>query len=191
MLVAARWPFRFFLDFQWNPSPSRYVERRAAGEEAWIYTCMSALFLDYSNLFIDSGACYSRIIPWLAFRWGFTGLLYWQTVYSYSKAEDPWTTQYQIMVNGEGNLLYPGVPGRPDIPAHSPIPSLRLYLLRDGLEDYEYLGILSREAGAEEARKTAKRAARTSLDWLHAVGEIQKIREEVAERIEGGQGSKP
>ncbi len=184
MPIAARWPYKFFADFQFNPSPSWYRDREALGEEAWIYTCMSALFLDYPNLFIDSGASYSRIIPWLAFRWGFTGLLYWHTVYSYGKPEDPWTNQYQVMANGEGNLLYPGFPELPDIKGHSPVPSLRLYLLRDGMEDYEYLAMLSLHAGEEEARKTAKRAAGTSLEWLRDIRKIQEIRDEAAGRIE-------
>jgi hypothetical protein len=191
MLIAARWPYRFFPDFQWNPSPSRYLERRAMGEEAWIYTCNSAVFLDYPNLFIDSGACYDRIIPWLAFRWGFTGLLYWQTVYGYSKSGNPWDDQYQMMDNGEGNLLYPGIPGSPDIAGHRPIPSLRLHLLRDGFEDYEYLAMLSMEAGVEEARKTAKRAARTGLEWVHSAAELQSIRDETARRIQAAMHGTP
>jgi hypothetical protein len=185
MPVAARWPYRLFVDPQLNPSPSVYGDRRALGEGAWVYTCMSALFLDFPNFFIDSRAAYARAIPWLMFRWGFTGLLYWQTTYSYAKAEDPWTTQYQILANGEGNLLYPGTPGRPDISAHCPIPSLRLYIIRDGIEDYQYLAMLGEKNGSEAARRLAKTAANTALDWKHDVGSIQAARAEAAARILG------
>ena len=45
--------------------------------------------------------------------------------------------------NGNGLLFYPGYEG--------PVPSLRLYVLRDGIEDYEYLSILKNKIGA--ARK--------------------------------------
>jgi hypothetical protein len=185
--VAARWPYRVFFDFQLNPSPSRYQDRRACGEDTWIYTCNSAVFLDYPNLFIDSEAGYSRIIPWLAFRWGFMGLLYWQTVYGYSLDGDPWKSPYIMMANGDGNLMYPGLPGLPDIKGHCPVPSLRLYLLRDGMEDYEYLAMLSLRAGEDEARKMAKRAAGTSLEWLRDIRKIQAIRDEAARRIEAAE----
>ena len=191
MPVAARWPYRFFFDLQLNPSPSRYQDRRARGEDAWIYTCNSAVFLDYPNLFIDSEACYSRIIPWLAFRWGFVGLLYWHTVYGYSLGGDPWKSQYIMMANGDGNLLYPGFPGLPEIHGHCPVASLRLYLLRDGMEDFEYLAMLSRSAGEDEARKNAKRAASTSLEWLRDMRKIQAIRDETARLIEAEGRSAP
>jgi len=77
----------------------------------WFYTCLSAFIFDYPNLFIDTVAEKQRVIPWLAFRYTITGLLYWETVYAYRHTGDPWSRPYLMVTNGEGNLLYPGTPG--------------------------------------------------------------------------------
>jgi hypothetical protein len=186
--IAARGMFRLVPDAQVNLPPAVYAQRRQKGEQTWMYTCMSALFLDYPNLFIDSEASAARVIPWLAFRYGFTGLLYWNTIYSYSKSGDPWEDQYQFMSNGDGNLLYPGIPGRPDVSEHTPIPSLRLQILRDGFEDYEYLSLFARVAGAASAVSAAARVAESSLTWLHGSSEVESIREKLGAGIEAASG---
>jgi glycosyl hydrolase family 123 len=184
MPVAARWPYRLYFDWQWNPASARYGERSAQGEEAWLYTCNSAVFLDYPALFIDTGASDTRVIPWLAFRHGFTGLLYWQSVSSYGQSGGPWETPLVMLANGDGNLLYPGVPGQPDVATHQPIPSLRLQVLRDGMEDYEYLVLASRVMGLNDARAVAARVADSSLRWAHDSATIEAIREDLGLRIE-------
>jgi hypothetical protein len=181
--LAARGPWNVVFDWQVNPPPSQYVSLRAQGKEAWLYTCDSAIFLDYPDLFIDADAAAARVLPWLAYRHGFTGLLYWNTVSSYPKPGDPWDDQYQYLANGDGNLLYPGIPGRPDIRAHSPIPSLRLQLLRDGLEDYKYLMLLEEALGPERARAVASEVAGSSLRWLHRQAEVERVREAIGDLL--------
>ena len=51
--------------------------------------------------------------------------------------------------NGDGRFLYPpeaAGDGRPGAPVHDgPVASIRLEMLRDGIEDYEYLVLLQRE----------------------------------------------
>jgi hypothetical protein len=181
--IAARWPRHLYLDFQYAPPSCVYRDRAALGEQAWLYTCLSSFALDYPNLFIDTDAQSQRVIPWLAFRHGMTGLLYWQTVYAYQMAGDPWMKPYLTMTNGEGNLLYPGTPGREDITAHLPVPSLRLVLLRDGMEDYEYLALLDRAGESALAGKLARKVAPSSLTWPHNVDVLAQARVKAAERL--------
>lgn len=181
--IAARWPYRVSLDLQWNPPPGVYRRRAARGESAWLYTCLSAFVHDYPNLFIDAVGQSHRVLPWLAFRYGMSGLLYWETVYAYRAAGDPWATPYLLMTNGEGNLLYPGTPDLPDIRAHEPVPSLRLLLLRDGLEDYEYLAMLDRGGEGRLAARLARAAAPSSLSWPHDPSVAAGAREQAAARI--------
>ncbi len=181
--IAARWPYRFYLDFQWNPQPHVYRDRAARGEHAWFYTGLSAFVLDYPNLFIDTDAESQRVIPWLASRYGITGLLYWQTVYAYSQAGDPWSKPRLMMTNGDGNLLYPGTPGREGLVAHQPVPSLRLVLLRDGMEDYEYLAMLDRGGDGALAEHLAVEVAPSSLQWSHDASVLAQARETAAERL--------
>ena len=181
--IAAQWPYRIHLDFQWNPYPSVYRERTARGEQVWCYTSLASFVFDYPNLFIDARAQSQRVIPWLAFRYGITGFLYWQTVFAYRQEGDPWSKPRLMMTNGDGNLLYPGTPGREDIAAHQPVPSMRLVLLRDGMEDYEYLALLDRRGDGKLAARLARVVASGSLQWSHDVSVLARTRETAAERL--------
>src|SRR5205807_10116329 len=66
-----------------------------------------------------------------------------------------WRNQYAFGNNGDGNLFYPGNPS--DIGGQDPIPveSIRLKLIRDGLQDYEYLRFLAAHGRARQARGIA------------------------------------
>lgn len=183
--IAARWPYRVSLDLQWNPPPCVYRDRTARGETVWLYTCLSAFVHDYPNLFIDTDGQGQRVLPWLAYRYGMSGLLYWQTVHAYQPEVDPWTAPRLVMTNGEGNLLYPGTPEVPDLRAHGPVPSLRLVLLRDGLEDYEYLAMLDRGGEGELAARLARAVAPSSLSWPHDPAVAAGARGKAAQRIVG------
>ena len=170
-------------DWQPNPQPQVYERRRAAGEETWLYTCSSAVMLNYPNLFIDSSAQHHRVIPWLAYRYGFTGLLYWNVNYNYRGSRNPWETQWQFSSNGDGNLLYPGLPEHPRIAKHMPIPSLRLKILREGFEDYEYLALLSEAGDPTGAMAAAKSSAPRALRWEEDARALDKTRDSVAQAI--------
>ncbi len=109
---------------------------------------------------IDQSGSQARALGILAFEYGATGELYYQTTASLPTA---WTDQYDFGGNGSGTLFYPGLPrGGPGIPAIGgtkaiPIESIRLKRIRDGQEDYEYLQRLA----ALRGRPVADRVART------------------------------
>ena len=108
------------------------VERfKAMGKEIWFYVSMPAH--PYPSLQIDYPAMAPRILPWMAWKYGINGLLYWNVNFWEG---DPSTnpSSFAPEQNGNGILFYPGSDG--------PIPSIRLELLRDGMEDYEYLALL-------------------------------------------------
>ncbi len=46
--------------------------------------------------------------------------------------------------NGDGTLFYPGMPARIGGKSDIPVESIRLKLIREGLEDYEYFLLLGR-----------------------------------------------
>src|SRR5262249_7879718 len=92
-----------------------------------------------------------RIAEWLAFRYHIAGELYYNSVEAYGAGS--------IRVhggNGDGTLFYPGRDG--------PIASIRLALLRDAEEDYEYPELLPPRDPAR-AEAIAARIARTPCDW--------------------------
>jgi len=170
-------------EFQVNHDPRIYKGEGAAGRELWMYTCTSAQVLDYPSLFIDARPAAHRIIPWVLHRHGATGFVYFRMTHAYRDGNDPWRNQFYFAANGDGTLLYPGYPG-----AHRAIPSLRMKIFRDGLEDYEYLLL----AGAPRANASSDRSpvdltamiAADPREWEDDLGEIQTVRNEIASLIE-------
>jgi hypothetical protein len=88
------------------------------------------------------------------------------------------------MSNGDGNLFYPGLPELPNIEAHQPITSLRMKLLREGIEDYEYLVLFERSLGSEAAVEMAASVTKKSTWWERDLSEILSVRHSLAEAIE-------
>ena len=105
-----------------------------AGKEIWMY--VSGPGGPYPNLAIDFPAIDPRIIPWMCWKYNIKGFLYWCVNYW---TVDPWKDTFNTpwQQNGNGLLFYPGEDG--------PVSSIRLEVLRDGLEDYEYFYLLKRK----------------------------------------------
>jgi hypothetical protein len=108
--------------------PRTAEEFRAQGKEIWMYVSSPAP--PFPTLVIDSPAMAARILPWMCWKYGIQGLLFWCV--NFWKG-DPWTrtTNFSADQNGNGSLYYPAADG--------PVPSIRMEVLRDGMEDYEYL----------------------------------------------------
>jgi len=116
-----------------NAGLSRYLtdQLKNMDKEIWIY--VSGPSYSYPTLVIDFKGIMYRVIPWSAWRYGADGLLYWCVNYwTKNPWKDPMNTKWGQ--NGNGSLFYPG--------DRKPLGSLRLEILRDGIEDYEYLYIL-------------------------------------------------
>jgi len=141
----------------WCPLSSRisedfYAERKRAGDTLWTYICCSPK-PPYASFFVDVPAVDHRVLFWQARQAGATGVLYWCVCWWKGipgpPSGDPHFPERPIVlkdqsdsltklgVNGDGILIWPG----PDM---TPYPSLRLEVVRDGIEDYEYLSLLQR-----------------------------------------------
>lgn len=157
----------------WCPVSSSYdadraAARMAAGEEFWWYVCTGPK-APYCTLFIDHPATELRVWLWQTWQRNIKGILVWATNYWTSPAaypdkdhpqnpyEDPmgWVSGYDTPAgtrrswgNGDGRFVYPpeeaadGHPAQPVIAG--PVDSIRFEMLRDGIEDYEYLVMLKR-----------------------------------------------
>lgn len=140
--------------------------RRAEGERFWWYVC-TAPKAPYTTLFIDHPATEMRVWLWQTWQRDIEGILIWALNWWTSDAaypdslqnpyEDPmsWCHILGEIVppgakhawgNGDGRFLYPplaAADGNPDAPVlEPPVGSIRLDMLRDGIEDYEYMVIL-------------------------------------------------
>ncbi len=102
-------------------------------KELWHYVCISAK-RPYPNIWaIDYSGVDHRVVYWQLWRYRLTGTLYWCV--NYWKV-DVWQDPMSYPGgNGDGSLYYPGTTG--------PIESIRLELTRDGIDDYDYLKLLS------------------------------------------------
>jgi hypothetical protein len=146
--------------------PEEIRPRRLAGEEIWWYLCTGPK-APYFTLFLDHYGTEIRLWSWETWKYGLDGLLVWETTYWTSEQaypdslQDPWQdamswqSSYGLQAgekapwgNGDGRFLYPPKrdPGTGTTKyLGGPIPSIRWELLRDGIEDYEYLWLLKQE----------------------------------------------
>lgn len=101
----------------------------------------------FASPMVDLPAIYSRLYQWLTYRYqvgyqspGPGTILYYEMVFAYQfSTNDPWKNLYYFTGNGDGTYFYPGRPDKIGGTKHIPIASIRLKMLREGMEDYEYL----------------------------------------------------
>jgi len=161
-------------------NPARAEERRKLGEHFWWYICCGPK-APYATEFIDHPGTNLRVWLWQTWQRRIEGVLIWATNYWTSptaypdRPQNPYTDpmswvsggkpgQKRPWGNGDGRFLYPpeaGADGHPaTFIADPPVDSVRWEMLRDGLEDYEYLALLRRGLAKQGATlDAAKRAA--------------------------------
>jgi hypothetical protein len=132
---------------------------------------------------IDASAVRARSMEWLSFRYGATGELYYETGQAYYQ-RDPWTQgQWDFTGNGDGTLFYPGtarhIGGQTDIP----VASVRLKMVREGMEDYEYLKLLSDLGGGDDAKAIAQELFPHAYQADAKPAELMAAREALARAI--------
>jgi hypothetical protein len=133
---------------------------------------------------IDASAVQNRAMEWLSFAHGFTGELYFETVMNLDRAWKP-AGLCAFGGQGDGGLFYPGDPAVIGGRSWVPIESIRLKLIREGMEDHEYLHLLATLGDARGAREealrlfpAADRVTSTRPEALYAA------RRRIADRIE-------
>lgn len=171
----------------WPPYPEKYEELRADGKKTWWYNCVSAtLGFDYANHMVDQESTYMRIWLWLTRRYEFTGILFWRISYLWSK-QDVWENMYsdRYLCQGDGTLYYPGIPSRIGGSTDIPIPSIRIKVLREAMEDYEYFILLDQSGSDEWVDDLVRSVAPKSFQWEHDWEKLLYWRKIVAEKIMG------
>jgi len=154
-------------------------QRRKHGEKFWWYVCTGPK-APYCTLFIDHPGTELRVWLWQSWQRKISGILVWQTNYWTSSAaypdsenpqnpyEDPmgWRSGYSTPKgekrpwgNGDGRFIYPpeaAADAHPSGPVlEGPVDSIRWEMLRDGIEDYEYMVILKKLIDANKNKLNA------------------------------------
>jgi len=167
-------------------------ERHIAKDECWAYH-------NYSDTRIDRPAVNLRKIFWRGWARNLDGFAYWATMewgYNLREGEKvetkwpnrPWQAMSHPAGNGDGQLLYPGPEGHP-------LGSIRLEIIRDSIEDYEYLYLL-REL-TQKLRKAKQRKYQDLIDKSEQLLDVDRslvepvtpkkiyqLREQIALQIE-------
>lgn len=128
--------------------------------QVWDYiscdpNCASGTHGEYPSYGIDNLGPAAEAEGWMTFRNNEAGELYYELdgcFWGNNGCSTPWSSQLSDGVYGDGNLLYSGTNsancsgcGGAFVNVSKPIwmPSIRLKLMRDGVQDYEYLNLLN------------------------------------------------
>ena len=127
-----------------TPYNRTILEKIQRGKEVW-WCVNHAPPRPYANFFLDFAGIEHRIFFWQTWMLGIKGVHYWCV--NYSKEKDPEACPLDVIpTNGDGFLIYPGM--------EEPINSVRWEIIRDGIEDYDYLTIFNQLL--EELKKSGK-----------------------------------
>lgn len=172
----------------WCPITPNYdhaqaQRRRAAGDRFWWYVCTGPK-APYCTLFIDHPATELRVWHWQTWQRGIVGTLVWSSNYWTSDSafpdrpqnpyDDPmgYVSGYstpkgskQYWGNGDGRFIYPPLAAAVPSPSagpviEPPVSSIRWEMLREGVEDYEYLYLLRELLAASRTKLSAAEIAR-------------------------------
>ncbi len=174
--------------------PALLERRMAEGDRLWFYTVWGR-----PGIMIEFPSTDYRIMFWQCWKYGAEGFLYWGTTHwGYNlKGEERWPNRPWITYNeqpghnGCGYMIYPGPDGEP-------YASVRLALVRDGIEDYEYFNLLrqayeARAASLSEAERAEIEAllridpaiVRDHQVYTEDAGALLRYRATIAAAIEG------
>jgi hypothetical protein len=87
--------------------------------------------------------------------------------------------------NGDGTLFYPGRPDTIGGTTQIPVESIRLKLIREGLEDYEYLLLLASRSSRKNVATSVDKIIRKTFDFNQDPLELYAVREAIGREIAG------
>jgi glycosyl hydrolase family 123 len=154
----------------------------------WYQSCAShgcksaggSYFEGWPSYLIDRPAVDNRIMPWISWKYRISGELY----YNMAEAPDPWHDVYLFGGNGDGTLFYPGTPSRIGGHTDIPIESIRLKLIREGLEDYEYLKLLASRGDRQLANEFDSELVRAAYDFEKDPEVLYSVRKSLGDALD-------
>ncbi len=126
----------------WNsPGPDVYRDEVKKGRK--VINCITVMSNSPTtpNLFIHHKGMNTRIWTWVTYNLGMQGIEFWNT----GAAPSVTKPKKYGAAWGDGSLFYRGLPKELGVPEEIALPSIRLKMLRDGIEDHELLSMLKRK----------------------------------------------
>ncbi|MDR0966828.1 MAG: DUF4091 domain-containing protein [Myxococcales bacterium] len=160
------------------------------GGRLWLYqSCMShgcsfggpTPGVNWPSYMVDVSAAKNRLMQWTIWRNRISGELYYETALAFSA--NPWSSVFEYSGNGDGTLFYPGTPARIGGEGHVPVASIRLKMIREGIEDFEYLHLLDTLGARDFAESVVAEVMPTAYSAHDDAGLIEAARRQLAEKI--------
>ena len=175
---------------KWNFAVQSKIDEMAAdGRECWSYICCDPR-APYICEMIDAEAVNFRVWLWGTWMKNLKGVLLWHSNYWSFDVPDPADKRYDergkpqpdfsyVLFHGwdagygDGVIFYPTNPDYADKDTEyltAPVPSIRMELMRDGIEDYEYFLLL--KSAIENAPASKAALAKEAASLLTVPSEI-------------------
>ncbi len=165
----------------WAPKLGTFDDRldaiavhKAHGGQSWYYICLDPRG-KYVNRFIDFPSLKVRLLPWVNYRYGLTGYLHWGgnfwTDQPFENVQPDWGGGF-FLPAGDNAIVYPD-------PKHEGVfVSVRLEVMREGIEDYELLAEAARHA-PDRTGALARMVMPSFTDYVRDVTEFRKFNHEL------------
>jgi hypothetical protein len=166
----------------WVPQLGRFdnamdllEQRMQSGHPVWYYTCLYPQG-KYINRLMDFPLVKTRLLPWLDFRYNFTGFLHWGGNYWTPKpmldTQPVIDNNTELLPSGDAFIYYPN---REQMTLDS---SIRMETFLAGIEDYELLQQL-KASNSAEASRLATSAISSFTDYVRDAAAFRKIESEL------------
>ena len=184
----------------WDEKTAR--QRLAKGEKLWSYTALCQGNERTPFWEIDFPPLAFRAPLWTSWHYDITGFLYWSSVYWGDYPDVYASPHFRDKYWAEGMLLYPG----PDAGVKGAVPSIRLKLIREALEDYEYMHMAAQikgrggwdtpsidiehypmvqvQSGQQRVDEIVARITKNFQDWSREPADYEAARDQLARIIE-------
>lgn len=154
-------------------------QRQELGEEIWTYTALCQGNGKAPFWQIDFAPVQFRAPFWVSWHFDVKGFLYWSSIY-WTAGQDPWTKpHFRDQYWGEGMLLYPGK----EVGLSGPAPSIRLKLIREALEDFEYMTLAAQQGHQAKVDEIVGSLVQSFSDWSASPEAYQAARAKIAALI--------
>jgi hypothetical protein len=163
----------------------KIMERKEAGITIWWYVCC-APETPYCNFLVDMEALDPRMLFWQQKAYDIEGLVYYSgTFWHWEIVDNPWTDMatwksYSDIIYGDGSLTYPGKP----VGVDGPCASIRLKLIRKGINDYEYLCLLEKKRGKDYVKNLLSGMIKNLSTYERHAHKLDEMRDRIAEELE-------
>ncbi len=165
----------------------RMAAEQAGGDGMWTYVCNDPED-PYSQLFIDTEGVNQRSVFWQTYQRNIEGFLYWSVTYWKGMTRDSWqgcitgfTDSKGTQVYGEGVLIYPG---KQIGLQTTPIPTVRLKIVRDGVEDIELFYLAEQYLGKDWIMSKTMEVTPSLTEYSVDADGFNRIRNEIYTALE-------